>query len=173
MPHFEEMPSFLSDDTGPMLSPSRPPFDLPSHVRNSHEKLNGNARTSSHTSIKGSLGEGTSPEPYTDGGVGGRSHVNGEMLHDVNLSSLPNGRSSAGSWDHRSSRNGSTLSVNGGINGMAENGRRSPVAQNGLPRLSNGGDRNSVASTNGIENSPIETTAATTTNGDSEPERKA
>lgn len=169
MPHFEEMPSFLSDDTGPMLSPTRSPFDLPSHVRNSHEKLNGNARTTSHTSIKGSLGE--EPDTYTDGAAVRKPHANGDMLHDSSLSSIPNGRSSASSWDHRSSRNGSALSVNGGTNGTTDNGRRSPVAQNGIGRLSNG-DRNSVASTNGIECPPVKTEQQTsTTNGDSEPQK--
>jgi len=166
MPHFDEMPSFLSDDTGPMLSPNRPPFDLPSHVRQSHEKVIGNGRASSHTSIKGSLGDGS--ETYVDGVTGGRPQVNGDMLRDTSLNSIPNGRSSASSWDHRSSLNGSTLSMNG-VNGGTENGRRSPVPQNGVPRASNG-DRNSVASTNGIAQTPQE--QSPTTNGDSEPQKR-
>jgi len=149
MPHAIEMPSFVADDTGPMFSSNRPPFELPSHLRQSYDKVNGNARTSSHTSIKGSLGEGS--EGYIDGGGVGKAQVNGDMLHDASLNSLPNGRSSASSWDHKSSRNGSALSLNGAVNGVPDNGRRSPVhqgGQNGLPRTSNG-DRSSVASTNG------------------------
>ena len=172
MPHAVEMPSFLSDDTGQMLSQSRPPLDLPSHLRPSYEKVNGNARTSSHTSIKGGLGEGS--DIHLDGGSTGRPQVNGDMLHDTSLNSLPNGRSSASSWEHKSSRNGSNLSVNGGINGVSENGRRSPAPQNGLGRVSNG-DRSSVTSTNG--NVPNTTTTESTpplpsTNGDSELSKK-
>lgn len=166
------MPSFLSDDTGQMLSQNRPPLDLPSHLRRSHEKVNGNARSSSHTSIKGSLGEGS--DIHVDSGSTGRPQVNGDMLHDANLNSLPNGRSSASSWDHKSSRNGSNLSVNGGINGVSENGRRSPASQNGVGRVSNG-DRSSVASTNGnVQNTTTteSTTPVPTTNGESEPSKK-
>jgi 1-phosphatidylinositol-4-phosphate 5-kinase len=164
------MPLFLSDDTGPMLSLNRPPFDPPSHLRHSHEKLNGNARSSSHASIKGSLDEGS--EAYIDGGSGSRPVMNGDMLYDLTLNSMPNGRSSASSWDHKSSHNGSALSMNEAINGMTDNGRRSPVPQNGLPRPSNG-DRSSVASTNGtIQNASGETAPNPTTNGDSEPQKK-
>lgn len=169
MPHAVEMPSFLADDTGQMLSHNCPPFDLPSHLRHSHEKANG-ARTSSHTSIKGSLGDGS--EAYVDGGSVGRLQANGDMLHDANLNSLPNGRSSPSSWEqqHKSSRNPSSVGVNGGVNGAtAENGR-SPVApQNGVARVSNGGERSST-STNGDEHdtTTIEpTTPTATTNGDS------
>ena len=172
MPHAVEMPSFLSDDTGQMLSQNRPPLDLPSHLRRSHEKANGNARSSSHTSIKGSLGEGS--DIYVDSGSAGRPQVNGDMLHDANLNSLPNGRSSASSWDHKSSRNGSNLSVNGGINGVSENGRKSPAPQNGVGRVSNG-DTSSVASTNGnVQNNTAteSTTPVPTTNGESEPSKK-
>jgi hypothetical protein len=100
MPHAVEMPSFLSDDTGPMLS-NRPPFDLPSHLRQSYEKLNGTARTSSHTSIKSSLVDAI--DSHT---AGARTQVNGDMLLDTNLSSVPNGRSSGSTYDHKSSRNG-------------------------------------------------------------------
>jgi 1-phosphatidylinositol-4-phosphate 5-kinase len=172
MPHAVEMPSFLSDDTGQMLSQSRPPLDLPSHLRRSHEKVNGNARTSSHTSIKGSLGEGE--DIYVDGGTTGRPQLNGDLLHDASLNSLPNGRSSASSWEHKSSRNGSTVSVNKGVNGVSENGRRSPAPQNGVTRASNG-DRSSVASTNGNVQSTTTTEPTPqvpTTNGDSEPSKK-
>ncbi|KAG0647305.1 Phosphatidylinositol 4-phosphate 5-kinase its3 [Hyphodiscus hymeniophilus] len=161
------MPSFLSDDTGQMTFQSRPPLDLPSHLRRSHDKSNGNARTSSHTSIKGSLGEGS--DTYVDIGTTGSPQVNGDMLHDTSLNSLSNGRSSASSWEHNYSCNGSNLSMNGGINGVSENGRRSPAPQNGVARASNG-DRSSVTSTNGnVQNtSSTESTEAPTTNGDSE-----
>ena len=171
MPHAVEMPSFLSDDTGQMISQNRLPLDLPSHLRRSHEKSNGNARTSSHNSIKGSLGEGS--DTYVDGGSIGRAQVNGDMLHDASLNSLPNGRSSASSWEHKSSRNGSNLSVNGGINGGSENEMRSPAPQNGVARSSNG-DGTSVASTNGnVQNSSTtESYPVQTTNGDSEPSKK-
>src|ERR1700733_10416403 len=107
MPHAIEMPSFLSDDTGPPgLSPSRPPFDLPSHIRHSYEKVNGNTRTSSYTSVKGSLEE----VPDQDADHGGFP-VNGDAVPDAGLNSIPNGRLSASSWDHRPSRNGSTISI--------------------------------------------------------------
>jgi len=172
MPHAIEMPSFGADDIGPMFSSNGPPVELPSHLRQSYDKVNGNARTSSHTSIKGSLGEGS--EGYIDGGGVGKAQVNGDMLHDASLNSLPNGRSSASSWDHKSSRNGSALSLNGAVNGVPDIGRRSPVhqgGQNGLPRTSNG-DRSSVASTNGnAQNETIETKPPT--KGDSEPSKKA
>lgn len=175
MPHaVDEMPSYLADDTNSMFSTSRPLYDVPSHIRQSHEKVNGNSRSSAHTSIKGSLGDGL--DGYMDVGNvvnGGRPHVNGDMLRDGSPNSMPNGRSSASTWDHRSSRNGSTLSVNGGYNGngvTSENGRRSPApapaaqVQNGMPRSSYG-DRISIASTNGNgQNSQLE--AGLLTNGD-------
>lgn len=171
MPHAVEMPSFLSDDTGPMYSTNRQLYDVPSHVRQPHEKVNGNARTSSHTSTKGHMGEVS--DGYIDGEVGGKSQMNGDMLHDGGLNAIPNGRSSAGSWDHKSSRNGSTLSFNGASNGnsngVAENGRRSPGPQNGLSRPSYV-DRNSVASTNG--NVPNTVESKPSINGDSEPQKK-
>ena len=169
MPHFEEMPSFSTYDTGPMLSTSRTPFDLPSRVRNSHDKLNGNARTSSHTSIRGSLGE--DPVTYTDGASVGKPYASGEMPKDSSLSSIPNGRSSASSWDRRSSRNGSALSVNGGANESPENGRRSPVPYNGITRLSNW-SRDEVISTTGFVDSPIEMDQTPAINGDREPHKK-
>ena len=112
MPHAVEMPSFLADDTGPMLSSNNHQYDAPSHLQQSHEKVNGNTRSYSHTSTKGSVVDG--PEGYMDGG---RVQMNGDTLHDGGLNSLPNGRTSGSTWDQRSSQNGSTLSVNGGING--------------------------------------------------------
>ncbi|CCD53331.1 hypothetical protein BofuT4_P123500.1 [Botrytis cinerea T4] len=118
------MPSFLNDDTGGSMysSSSRPPLDLPSHLRNSHEKLsvnganavNGiNGRTSTHNSIRNGLENGS--DAYIDGGAAsnghangysnthsngngsaGRHHMNGDSHHEPTLNSLPNGRSSAG-----------------------------------------------------------------------------
>lgn len=166
MPHAIEMPSFLSDDTGPpVLSPSRPPFDLPNHIRHSYEKANGNGRTSSYTSVKGSV------EETLDGDEDGRlPSVNGDSLLDANLNSIPNGRMSASSWDRRSSRNGSAISVNGNPNGIAEHGRRSPMAQNTLTRLTNG-DRNSVAMTNGVVHT-LSSSPEQIKNGDNDPVKK-
>lgn len=154
MPHAVDMPSFLSDDTGPTLSATRPQYEIPHHFRNSYDKSNGNTKPSPHTSIRGSVGEGL--DMYVDGGNhNNRPYANtngGDVFLDGNLNQTPNGRVSTNSWEHRSSRNGSALSVNGGANGngTSDNGRRSPGPQNGLGRSSNGnGDRNSVASTNG------------------------
>jgi 1-phosphatidylinositol-4-phosphate 5-kinase len=144
-----------------VLSPTRPPFDLPSHLRHSYEKTNGNGRTSSYTSIKGSVGESLDEDADEP-----RSPVNGDMLHDPSLNSIPNGRMSASSYDRRSSRNGSTISVNGGINGVVDNGRKSPAPQNTAPRLSNG-DRAPVALTNGIAQNPLR--AVSMQNGDGDP----
>lgn len=166
MPHAIEMPSFLSDDTGPPgLSPSRPPFDLPSHIRHSYEKVNGNTRTSSYTSVKGSLEE----VPYQDADHGGFP-VNGDAVPDAGLNSIPNGRLSASSWDHRPSRNGSTISINGYTNGAVELGRKSPAHQNTSPRLSNG-DRGSGALVNGVAQTQI-TSSPQATNGDNDPVKK-
>lgn len=178
MPHAIEMPSLLADETNTtepsMYSSNRPPFDIPSHLRQSHEKINGNTRSGSYTSIKasGAVGEGE----YDQGYVGGRGYTNGDrdMLgsqqhHDSSLNSIPNGRSS-GSLEHRSSKNGSVRSVNG-VNGVGvgvvsgENGRKSPVpVYNGIGRTSNG-DRNSVASTNGNIRTSSEIASKKQTNG--------
>jgi 1-phosphatidylinositol-4-phosphate 5-kinase len=154
MPHAVDMPSFLTDDTGPPISASRLPYEVSYPSRTSHEKTNGNTKTSSHISIKSGSGEGS--DMYMENGhnnvlTNGRSYANGDMFQDGALSQLPNGRASGGSWDHRSSRNGSALS----INGATENGRRSPGPQNGMARTSNGtGDRNSIISTNGNGHQP-------------------
>ncbi len=77
MPHAVEMPSFLADDTGPMLSSDSPHYDASSLLRQSHEKVNGNTRSPSHTSIKGSFADGL--EVYMDGG---RVQMNGDTHHD-------------------------------------------------------------------------------------------
>jgi 1-phosphatidylinositol-4-phosphate 5-kinase len=148
-----------------VLSPSRPPFDLPSHIRHSYEKTNGNGRTSSYTSIKGSLGD--APDEDLDGG---RPSVNGGSVSDTGLNSIPNGRMSMSSWDHRSSRNGSMISVNGNTNGAIDHGRRSPISRNTTPRLSNGDGGSNL--TNGfaqtLKSSPVQAR-----NGDNEPVKKA
>jgi 1-phosphatidylinositol-4-phosphate 5-kinase len=155
-----------------MFSSSGPPFELPTHLRQSYEKVHGNAKSSSHTSIKGSLGEGS--DGFIDGEDVGNSQANGDMVQDGSLNSLPNGRSSLGSWDHKPSRNGSALSLNGAVNGAVDNEKKGLVhqggGQNGMPRTSNG-DRSSVASTNGnIHNETIETKPLA--NASSEPSKK-
>ena len=153
MPHAVEMPSVLAESTerhSPMLSSTsnRPPFDLPTHLRQSHEKVNGTPRSSSHTSIKNTVGDGDYGEA-----VGGRTSGEGPR-YDAGLNSTTsNGRISGSSWDqNRPMRNDSNLSVNGGVNGV-DRGRRSPGPshyQNGMQRTTNG-DRMSIASsTNGI-----------------------
>lgn len=175
MPHAIEMPSFLSDDTGPTLSTNRPyELSLPNRFGSPYEKVNGNAKSSSHTSMSGSVKEGS--DIYLENGNSSRQYMNGDTFYDGSLNAVPNGRPSASSWDHKSSRNGSALSVNGGMNGMngiAENGRKSPGAQNGLSRPSNG-DRTSFSSTNGyVHNTPTppstsETEPKPNTNGEFE-----
>ncbi|EPE35996.1 SAICAR synthase-like protein [Glarea lozoyensis ATCC 20868] len=169
MPHAVDMPSFLTGDTGPPVSASRSPYEVSHPSRNSHEKTNGNTKTLSYTSIRG--GPGEVADMYMENAhsvlTNGRTFANGDMLQDGALNQVPNGRASGSSWDHKSSRNGSTLSVNGGT----ENGRRSPGPQNGMARTSNGtGDRNSIASTNG-NGHHSNTQSATQTNGDSEPHK--
>ncbi|RDL33882.1 SAICAR synthase-like protein [Venustampulla echinocandica] len=165
------MPSSVSEDQDLALSSTRPPVDPPPNSSLTYEKVNGNSHPKSptHTSANGSVGEGV--DGYFDGGSSSnRPYMNGDTLREGSLNVIPNGRASASSWDHRSSRNGSTLSVNGGLNGMADNGRRSPVSQNGLRRTSNG-DRSSVASINGngngnVYNTPREAAPRSSTNHD-------
>lgn len=158
MPHAIEMPSVLADDSGgqhaTMVSSSsssgRPPFDLPSHLRHSYDKTNGTPRTSSHASIKNTAIEGE----YADA-VGGSVQGEQQAAHDASLSMIPNGRTSAGSWEQGSRvlRSDEKVSgLGGGVNGTTENGRRSPgpsLGQNGISRTSNG-DRGSVVSINGV-----------------------
>lgn len=122
--------------------------------------------------MNGNIREGANI--YVDGNSGGPSQMNGELLNDGGLNSVPNGRPSASSWDYKSSRNGSLLSVNGGVNGLPENGRRSPapLQQNGKPTLSNG-DGSSVTSTNAnTQDTPIESAPKPNMNGESETSRK-
>ncbi|KAJ5033652.1 uncharacterized protein L3040_008764 [Drepanopeziza brunnea f. sp. 'multigermtubi'] len=146
-----------------MFASNSLPHDGSSRLRLSHEKVsvNGNNR-SSFASAKSSVADG--PEGYFDGG---RGQTNGDTLRDGLLNSLPNGRASVSTWDQRSSRNGSTLSVNGaGTNGSTEmGGRRSPAAhQNGVVRTSYA-DRSSIAS---IGNGPNTMDTKTSSNGNSE-----
>ena len=149
-----------------MLSPSRPPFAIPSPNRLSHEKANGNTRTSSYTSVKGSVEE--VPDEDADDV---RPPTNGDMLLDTSLNSIPNGRMSSSSWDRRS-QPGNAIAINGAINGVAEHGRRSPVTQNRAPRLSNG-DRSSPTSTNGIAHNTLKPTPEQAANGDGDPTKKS
>ncbi|CZT00330.1 related to phosphatidylinositol-4-phosphate 5-kinase [Rhynchosporium graminicola] len=160
------MPSFLADDSGPVLSSNSLNHDAPTHIRQSHEKVNGNSRSYSHTSTNGSS---VGPEGFMDGG---RVQMNGDTHHDGGLNSLPNGRTSNSTWDQRSSRNGSTRSANGGTNGMngvTENGRKSPAPTNGLGRTSYG-DRSSIVSTNGNVSNNLDTKHSV--NSDSEASKR-
>jgi 1-phosphatidylinositol-4-phosphate 5-kinase len=161
MPHaIIEMPSVLADDSGGQHtmnnhtttnSTARPPFDLPSHIRQSHEKINGSTpRTSSHTSIKnGVVVDGD----YSDA-VGGRMSAD-QQQYDSTLTSIPNARTSAGSWENRPRRSESQLSqlsAHREVNGVIDGGRKSPAPSqlpNGISRLSNG-DRGSFTSANGV-----------------------
>lgn len=145
MPHAVEMPSFLSEDNGPAISSNTSSFELPMHLRQSHEKVNGNYRPTPRTSRNGSVENGL--DLYIDGLNGNKA--NGEMQPVKRLDSLPNGRPSGSSWD-RSSLNGSSPSANGsGSNGGVENGQRSPPLQNGLSK-SLSDNRNSYSSINGV-----------------------
>jgi 1-phosphatidylinositol-4-phosphate 5-kinase len=144
MLHNLDMPSFVSDDSGNILSLQRPSEPL-GELRQSREKTNGNTRSPYQKSVKGSLENGLdqgSDKPYGAGPI-----LNGEMPNNGELSSILNGRSSEASWENKSSRNDSAMSVNGTINGVMENGMKSTTSQNGLPKVSS--DRNSVASVNG------------------------
>lgn len=130
MPHAVEMPSLLSDDNGPALSSTTSSFDLPFHLRQSHEKANG---TPDCPSMNGSLQSG--PEGYGDGLNGIKPGANDEMQPVRRLDSVTNGRPSGSSWE-RSSLNESTLSVHGTYgNGGVENGQRGPHLQHGMSKI--------------------------------------
>lgn len=147
MPHAVEMPSFLSDDDGPILSSNTSSFDLPIHLRQSHEKPNGNSRPMPRTSTNGSIQNGS--DYYQEGINGNRNSTNSDMQPVKRLDPLPNGRPSGSSWD-RSSINGSIPSVNGSSsNGGAENGQRSPALQNSLTKTASD-NRTSYSSMNGV-----------------------
>jgi 1-phosphatidylinositol-4-phosphate 5-kinase len=144
MLHNLDMPTLVSDDSGYIVSLQRPAEPL-GELRQSREKTNGNTRSPYQKSAKGSLENGL--EQRFDKPYGAGLILNGDMPNNGELSSIPNGRSSGASWENKSSRNDSALSVNGTINGVIENGMKSPASQNGLPKMSS--DRNSVASMNG------------------------
>lgn len=149
MPHFVEMPTFLPDDTGPMLSSSRPPYDLPNHLRAPHEKLNGNGRTNLYPMAKGDAVNGA--DLYIDNATSGTAVMNGNVQqHETSLHSIPNGRNSESSWDARSRTSVTSSTRSGavnGVNGGYENSRRSPGPTNGFSRPSTNGDTNSYTST--------------------------
>lgn len=138
------MPSFLSDEPGHVLSSQRPSEPLV-ELRQSHEKSNGNTRSTYLKSAKESFENGLeqrSEKPY-----GASPVLNGDMPNESELSSLPNGRSSEGSWENTSSHNDSALSINGIITLGTENGMKTSVSQNGVPKVSS--DMGSAASMNG------------------------
>lgn len=142
MLHTLDMPSFLGDDSGSNIAAQHLSSE-PEELQYPHDRTNGSSRPYCRKPTKGSFEIG--PENYRDSHY--RGVVNGDMQHDINgLSSLSKG-SIAGSWENKSFRNNSALSVNGSINGIVENGRRSPAPQNGMPKTST--DRSSVASMNG------------------------
>lgn len=169
MPHAVEMPYFDTDDSGPSLSTDRPPFDLPSHLRRSYDKMSGNGiPSSSYTSIKRNDVDG--PERFVDGGAVGTADLNGDMRHDTASSSMPNGTSITSSWDrtHSSKGSDSLSSVNGDGSGPMENIKSSLEGESYTIRERQE-DRYSIASTNGYTQSPPRqelTTRAATTNGD-------
>ena len=144
MLHNLDMPSFVSDDSGNIVSLQRPSEPL-GELRQSREKTNGNTRPPYQKSVKGSFENGL--EQGSDRPHGASPILNGEMPNNGELSSMPSGRSSEASWENKSSRNDSAMSVNGIINGVIENGMKSLASQNGLPKVSS--DRNSVTSMNG------------------------
>ncbi|KAI9745874.1 MAG: Phosphatidylinositol-4-phosphate 5-kinase [Claussenomyces sp. TS43310] len=145
------MPSFEIDDF-PVLSLSVRNLSLEplGELRQSHEKANGTTR-STQRSTKAGLNY--SLEQPSDGCFIGSPRVNGDMQNDGNQGAIPNGRLSTSSWDNRSSRNGSALSVNGSSNGTNENGSKVHGSANGLQR-SPLNDRGPVAITNG---GPVQT----------------
>jgi 1-phosphatidylinositol-4-phosphate 5-kinase len=122
------MPSVVSEHSGPVaiLAHSSEPFG---DIHRLHEQSNGGPTPpGTQKSLrhgyedgliyKGALSIRTIPPP------------NGEMHDNTNgLSSLPNGRSSAGSRDKDSPRNDSGLGL--GVNGSAENNERPFTLQNG------------------------------------------
>lgn len=179
MPHAVAMPSFLDDDSGTMLSSSPPSYDNQTHLRQLQEKTNGYSRSSTRTSTRGSFENGMSqhldgshgskPQTIGENALDGNSNIN----HISNLNFLPNGRTSSSSWDYRSSRNGSTISVSGMPNGINENGRRSPGPQSGLSKSPS--QRESVYSTNAASAQPASGRATFTAavNGESSHASKA
>ncbi|RFU33482.1 hypothetical protein B7463_g2900, partial [Scytalidium lignicola] len=167
MPHAVEMPYFETDDSGPTLSSDRAQLDLPTHLRRTSEKMNGNGiLPSSYLPAKRSTVDG--PEGFIDDGAVGAVVPNGDMRHDTASSSAPNGTSTTSSWDrtHSSKGSDSVSSVSGDVTAVMENGR-SFDGENGMFRERQE-DRRSVASTNGYTRSPPyqeSNNRASTTNG--------
>jgi 1-phosphatidylinositol-4-phosphate 5-kinase len=69
----------------------------------------------------------------------------GGIFTETGLSAVPNGRPVRNSWEDRLVRNTGALSINGGVNGNTEKGRKSPASQNGLSKS----ERNSFGLSNG------------------------
>jgi 1-phosphatidylinositol-4-phosphate 5-kinase len=134
MLHTLEMPSFLSDELGPTIALPYPASESLGEFRRSHEKTNGKSCTSAQKSIKSSFEKGLDHNienarraaPVVDG-----------VMHDDNngLSNVTNGRSSGTSWDKKSERNDSALSMNGGVNGLMENDGKLTMPQNGKAKV--------------------------------------
>lgn len=117
MPHAVAMPSLLSEDNGPTLLSERHPLELPSHLRQSREKLNGNGRRISYSSGRTSMAEDTN---HTSNGGGetainvSKAQANGEVNARESFGST-NGNRSSDSWDKISDRGGRPVDENGHV----------------------------------------------------------
>ncbi len=167
MLHNLDMPSFVSDDSGHILSLQRPSEPL-GELRQSREKTSGNTRSPYQKSAKGSLENGLVQGFDKPNGVG--PILNGNMPNDGELSSIPNGRSSEASWENKSPRNDSAMSVNGASNGVIENDTKSPSSQNGLSKVSS--DSDSVASINGGAVRSAENSGRPNSTGENDPPKR-
>ncbi|OBT94694.1 Phosphatidylinositol-4-phosphate 5-kinase [Pseudogymnoascus verrucosus] len=78
---------------------------------------------------------------------------NGGMFTDTGLNAVPNGRSARNSWEDRLVRNTGALSINGGMAGIPENGRKSPEPHNRSSK-SLSTERNSYGIANGYPIQP-------------------
>jgi 1-phosphatidylinositol-4-phosphate 5-kinase len=163
------MPSLLSDNSGSTISLQYPSSEPLGELRRSHEKTNGVLRPTNQKSRKESFENGFDRHPDSPYRIA--PVANGDMRNDSNgLSSLPNGNSSGGSYENRSFRNDSGLSINGGVNGVTENGSKPPTPLNGVPKVSM--DRTSVVSINGAQQ-PTEFTIRQVPSGEnSEPPKR-
>jgi len=167
MLHNLEMPSYVSDDSGYILSLQRPSEPL-GELRQSREKTNGNNLSPSQKSAKGIFENGL--EKGLDKLNGASLILNGDMLNSGELSSMPNGRSSEASSENKSSCNDSALLINGFANGVTENGMKGLASQNSLPKVSS--EKNSATSMNGGTVQPrhsAEIAARPNSNSDSGP----
>lgn len=81
---------------------------------------------------------------------------NGGMFTDTGLNAVPNGRSARNSWEDRLVRNTGALSINGGMAGIPENGRKSPEPHNRSSK-SLSTERNSFGLANGYPLQPQST----------------